>query len=113
MSDIREHAGTFTLGYVDSRKVKMNHGILGIIGWGIIIPLGVALARYLREYEPLWYYLHSSVQFVGFFVGLATVAVGKSLYDQIHADFSSHRAIGYIVLSLSVLQVLPVFPYHP
>ncbi|PRQ17410.1 putative DOMON domain, cytochrome b561/ferric reductase transmembrane [Rosa chinensis] len=97
--------GTFTLGYVDISKVKLSHGILAIVGWGIFIPLGVALARYLRDLEPLWYYLHSSVQFVGFFVGLAAVAVGKSLYDRIDADFLYHRAIGYTVLSLSVLEV--------
>lgn len=84
----------------------MTHGILTIIGWGIIIPFGASMARYLREYEPLWYYIHSSVQFIGFFVGLSGVAVGRTLYELVHADFNSHRSIGYIVLALSVLQVI-------
>ncbi|KAM1185644.1 hypothetical protein ACFX13_015172 [Malus domestica] len=97
--------GVIRIGFVDSRKVKMTHGILTIIGWGIIIPFGASMARYLREYEPLWYYLHSSVQFIGFFVGLSGVAVGRTLYELVHADFNSHRSIGYIVLALSVLQL--------
>ncbi|KAB2620761.1 hypothetical protein D8674_039519 [Pyrus ussuriensis x Pyrus communis] len=97
--------GVIRIGFVDSRKVKMTHGILTIIGWGIIIPFGASMARYLREYEPLWYYLHSSVQFIGFFVGLSGVAVGRTLYELVHADFNSHRSIGYIVLALSVLQI--------
>ncbi|XP_021829384.1 cytochrome b561 and DOMON domain-containing protein At3g61750-like [Prunus avium] len=97
--------GAIYLGFVDSTSVKLTHGILAITGWGIIIPFGVPIARHFRQYEPLWYYLHSSIQFVGFFVGLAAVAVGRTLYDLIHADFNYHRVLGFTILALSVLQI--------
>lgn len=84
---------------------KKNHGILGIVGWGLFLPIGAIIPRYFKYKDPLWYYLHIVIQFVGFILGLATVVLGKQLYDDVGADQPTHRAIGIFVLFLSILQV--------
>lgn len=88
-------------------ELKKNHGILGIVGWGLFLPCGAIVARYFRHKDPLWFYLHISIQFVGFIFGLATVVAGTQLYNKIHAHVRTHRGIGIFVLTLSILQVCP------
>lgn len=88
---------------------KKNHGILGILGWGLFLPIGAIVPRYFKHKDPLWYYLHIVIQFVGFILGLATVVLGKQLYDDMGADQPTHRGIGIFVLFLSILQVLAFF----
>lgn len=103
---------TFTGSHVavastDFGPMKKNHGILGIIGWGLILPIGAIIPRYFKHKDPLWYYLHSVFQVVGFVIGLAGVVLGRRLYNMIKADFPTHRGIGIFVLVLSILQVQP------
>lgn len=86
-------------------KMKRSHGILGIIGWGLILPCGAMIAKFLKHKEPLWYYLHTVIQLVGFLIILAGVIVGQALYNRIHPDIAAHRGIGYFALSLSITQV--------
>ncbi|XP_043698449.1 cytochrome b561 and DOMON domain-containing protein At3g61750 [Telopea speciosissima] len=89
--------------------LKRNHGILGTIGWGVLLPTGTIIARYYKHRDPLWYYLHVSIQFVGFIFGLAAVVAGKVLYGKLHANVSTHRGIGIFVLVLSILQIMAFF----
>ncbi|XWS46231.1 hypothetical protein CRYUN_Cryun14cG0046700 [Craigia yunnanensis] len=88
---------------------KKNHGILGIIGWGLILPAGAIIARYLKHKDPLWYYLHAGIQFLGFILGLAAVLLGIQLYRSMNADIPAHRGIGILVLVLSILQIMAFF----
>ena len=88
-------------------KMKKNHGVLGIIGWGLILPIGAIVPRYFKHKDPLWYYLHSVIQVIGFVIGLAAVVLGRRLYNMINANFPTHRGIGIFVLVLSILQVRP------
>ncbi|XP_021760303.1 cytochrome b561 and DOMON domain-containing protein At3g61750-like [Chenopodium quinoa] len=90
-------------------KMKRSHGILGIIGWGLILPCGAMIARFLKQKEPLWFYLHTIIQIVGFLIVLAGVVVGQTLNNQIHADVAAHRGIGYFALTLTIIQVLAFF----
>lgn len=89
--------------------LKENHGILGLLGWGLFLPYGAIAARYFRHHEPLWYYLHVGIQFVGFLLGLAGLVLGLSLYSRIHADFPTHKGIGIFVFVTSILQILAFF----
>ncbi|PSS26281.1 Cytochrome b561 and DOMON domain-containing protein [Actinidia chinensis var. chinensis] len=88
---------------------KRTHGILGIIGWSLFLPYGAIAARYFKHHDPLWFYLHVGIQFVGFLLGLAGVLVGVSLYNTIHAHFPTHKGIGIFVLVLSILQIMAFF----
>ncbi|XVF73030.1 hypothetical protein PTKIN_Ptkin12aG0168800 [Pterospermum kingtungense] len=84
---------------------KKNHGILGIMGWGLFLPTGAIVARYLKHKDPLWYYLHAGIQFLGFILGLAAVVLGVQVYKTMNADVPAHRGIGIFALVLSILQV--------
>ncbi|KAK1268642.1 hypothetical protein QJS04_geneDACA022768 [Acorus gramineus] len=90
-------------------QLKRNHGALNIFGWGVLLPIGAIIARYFRQHDPLWFYLHTIIQFSGFIIGLAGVVTGIALYDKLHADVLSHRALGIFVLVLGILQVLAFF----
>ena len=37
------------------------HGILMIVGWGLLLPLGVVFAR-CKEWGPVWFQLHRLTQ---------------------------------------------------
>ncbi|KAK9279337.1 hypothetical protein L1049_013016 [Liquidambar formosana] len=102
-------AGSVSVGSQNVRQMKMNHGILGIIGWGLILPLGAIVARYFKHKDPLWYYLHTVIQFVGFIIVLANVVLGRELYERIHANKRAHRGIGIFALVLGILQILAFF----
>ncbi|CAK9140515.1 unnamed protein product [Ilex paraguariensis] len=106
----------FSAGKIDSPPainndghLKKTHGLLGLLGWGILLPCGAMVARHLKHRDPLWYYLHIAIQFVGFMFGLAAVVVGLSLYESMDANVPEHRGIGIFVLALSILQVLAFF----
>ncbi|MQM16701.1 hypothetical protein Taro_049660 [Colocasia esculenta] len=90
-------------------QLKRNHGILGIVGWGVLLPIGAIVARYCKQWDPLWYYAHAVIQFVGFIIALAGLVAGVALYDKLHANVHVHRALGIFVFVLGILQVLAFF----
>ncbi|KAM7476528.1 hypothetical protein LguiB_023771 [Lonicera macranthoides] len=103
----------FSSGNIQSESTKpkglgmgiQTHGILGLIGWGVILPYGAIIARYLKQKGPLWFYLHLSIQLVGFLVVIGTVVIGFELKERLHADIPVHKALGIFTLALSILQV--------
>ncbi|KAL6566000.1 hypothetical protein OROHE_005055 [Orobanche hederae] len=86
-------------------KDRTTHGTLALLAWGLILPLGAIIARYLKHNERLWYYLHVGFQFVGFLLGVAAVAVGLTLENKLHAFIPAHKGIGIFVFVLTILQV--------
>uniref|UniRef100_A0A0D9WE76 Cytochrome b561 and DOMON domain-containing protein n=1 Tax=Leersia perrieri TaxID=77586 RepID=A0A0D9WE76_9ORYZ len=93
-------------------QLKRNHGAFAIFGWGVLLPLGAIVARYLRHKDPLWYYLHVFLQFLGYIIGLAGVVSGIALYNRTHSNFTTHRSLGISVLALASVQVIAFF-LHP
>lgn len=86
-------------------KKKKTHGVLGVIGWGLILPTGAMIARYFKHKDPIWFYIHTVTQFVGFIIGLAAIVVGVQLYNVVHPNIPAHRGIGIFVLVTTILQV--------
>ncbi|XP_076917556.1 cytochrome b561 and DOMON domain-containing protein At3g07570-like [Bidens hawaiensis] len=87
-------------------NLKRAHGILNMLAWGILIPIGVIVARYFRHMDPLWFYVHSSVQSLGFILGIAGVIAGFVLEDRLDASVRKHKGLGVTILVLCCLQVL-------
>ncbi|KAL6284035.1 hypothetical protein ACE6H2_014964 [Prunus campanulata] len=89
------------------RKV---HGILNIVGWGTLLPLGVIIARYYRRYPfhcQKWYVLHVSCQIVGYSLGTAGWAVGLWLgHVSRHYSFPTHRILAMFIFAFTTLQML-------
>lgn len=88
--------------------LKRLHGILNAVGWGILLPIGAMIARYLKHVGRLWFYSHSIIQIVGFILGTSGVIAGLILNDRIDVNVAKHKAIGLIVITLGCLQVLAI-----
>ncbi|KAI3718618.1 hypothetical protein L6452_19497 [Arctium lappa] len=94
-----------------SKTKKRNiHGVLNAISWGIMMPLGAIIARYLRVFQsadPAWFYLHVTCQTSAYIIGVAGWATGIRLGSQSPGiQFTSHRVIGIILFCVATLQVI-------
>ncbi|KAI3929337.1 hypothetical protein MKX01_006573 [Papaver californicum] len=85
---------------------KNSHRIFSIFGWGVLLPAGAIISRYYTHHDPLWYYLHVSIQSTGSIFVLVTILAGELLYNEEEPDISLHRALGYLTLVLCILQVI-------
>ncbi|PAN27095.1 hypothetical protein PAHAL_5G058700 [Panicum hallii] len=93
-------------GGASSFDARKWHGAMAGLGWGVLMPVGVALARYFKRHDPFWFYAHISVQGVGFVLGAAGVVAGFRLNDDDVPGADSHQALGVAVLVFGCLQVL-------
>ncbi|KAG5232049.1 cytochrome b561 and DOMON domain-containing protein [Salix suchowensis] len=94
-----------------SKTQKRNvHGVLNAVSWGILMPVGIIIARYLKVFKsagPAWFYLHVICQSSGYAVGVAGWATGIKLgSDSPGITYGTHRNLGIIIFFLGTLQVL-------
>ncbi|CAA7395494.1 unnamed protein product [Spirodela intermedia] len=92
-------------------NLQRAHAVLSALSWGFLLPVGVVVARYLRQYEsagPSWYYAHAAVQLVGFVMGTAGFAVGLHLgrSSSRSAVYGLHGKLGAAAFSTAALQTL-------
>ncbi|EAZ45260.1 hypothetical protein OsJ_29902 [Oryza sativa Japonica Group] len=94
-------------------KKRNIHGLLNAVSWGILLPMGAILARYLKTFrsaDPAWFYLHVSCQLIGYGVGVAGWATGINLGNMSNGiTYTLHRNIGIIVFALGTLQIFALF----
>ncbi|KAJ4836760.1 hypothetical protein Tsubulata_031064, partial [Turnera subulata] len=89
--------------------------ILNAIGWGILMPIGAILARYLKVFKsvklfnsvhPAWYDLHRACQIMAFCLGVAGWGIGIKLGSASRGiNFSKHKNIGIALLVMAAVQV--------
>ncbi|XP_019168733.1 PREDICTED: cytochrome b561 and DOMON domain-containing protein At5g47530-like [Ipomoea nil] len=94
--------------------LKFVHGVVNIIGWGILVPAGAISARYYRKLRlrcEECYSLHTVSQVSGFIVGTVGWGLGISLRNSAAKQhpMTTHGILGTILLSFSTLQVLGVW----
>ncbi|KZV25730.1 cytochrome b561 and DOMON domain-containing protein [Dorcoceras hygrometricum] len=94
----------------DSRTKKRNiHGILNVVSWGIMFPIGIIIARYLRSFpsaDPAWFYLHISCQMAAYAIGVSGWATGLKLGSESKGvRYSNHRNIGIALFAFATLQM--------
>ncbi|KAM5562879.1 cytochrome b561 and DOMON domain-containing protein [Rosa sericea] len=87
-------------------RLRRSHGALNMLGWGILMIIGVIVARHLKSYDPLWFYLHIGIQSFAFVFGIIGVICGFVLDNKTNADVSTHKALGIFILVLGCLQVM-------
>ncbi|KAK9146096.1 hypothetical protein Sjap_005999 [Stephania japonica] len=89
------------------------HGILNAVSWGVLFPVGVILARYVKAFEfgdPAWFYLHIGCQVSAYAIGVAGWATGLKLGSQSKGVvYTYHRNIGIALFSLATLQMFALF----
>lgn len=109
LSRLSGNTGGGAGGNSQTRK-KNIHGLLNAIGWGIMMPLGVLIARYMRVFssaDPAWFYLHVTCQTSAYIIGVAGWATGIRLGSQSPGiTFTSHRTIGIALFCVATLQVI-------
>ncbi|KAL4367942.1 hypothetical protein GQ457_05G004740 [Hibiscus cannabinus] len=90
--------------------LKLVHGILNAITWGILLPMGAVTARYLRNVQalgPTWFYVHSGIQLPAFFLGTVGFAIGIRMGEMSPGvTYGFHRKLGFAAFSLGALQTL-------
>ncbi|KAF1895779.1 hypothetical protein Lal_00037895 [Lupinus albus] len=99
---------------VDSNTRNKNiHGILNAVSWGVLFPLGVIIARYMRTFpsaDPAWFYLHVGCQLSAYAIGVAGWATGLKLgSNSVGITYSLHRNIGISLFALATLQIFALF----
>ncbi|KAL2239658.1 cytochrome b561 and DOMON domain-containing protein At3g25290 [Sesamum indicum] len=94
----------------NSRTKKRNiHGVLNVVSWGIMFPIGIIIARYLRTFpsaDPAWFYLHVFCQVSAYAIGVAGWGTGLKLGSQSKGiTYSNHRNIGIALFALATVQI--------
>lgn len=83
--------------------------MLNVVSWGILMPFGAMVARYLKTFkaaDPAWFYLHAGCQTSAYIVGVAGWATGIKLgSDSVGTQYDTHRNIGITLFCLGTLQV--------
>ncbi|CAI9759106.1 unnamed protein product [Fraxinus pennsylvanica] len=112
--DLLKGQSTASSGSGDSRTKKKNiHGILNVVSWGIMFPIGIIIARYVRSFpsaDPAWFYLHIFCQVSAYAIGVAGWGTGLKLGSQSKGvRYTGHRNIGIALFSLATLQIFALF----
>ncbi|XP_010450413.1 PREDICTED: cytochrome b561 and DOMON domain-containing protein At5g35735 [Camelina sativa] len=106
--DFRTGQATAGGGGSGDRLTKRNtHGILNAVSWGVLMPLGAMMARYMKVFaDPTWFYLHIAFQVSGYAIGVAGWATGIKLgNDSPGTSYSTHRNLGIALFTFATLQV--------
>lgn len=90
--------------------LRTIHGVVNAASWGILLPVGAVIARYLRHIQslgPTWFYAHAGIQLTGFFLGAVGFGIGIRLGDlSPGVVYSLHRKLGFAAFCLGALQTL-------
>uniref|UniRef100_A0A1D1ZIL4 Cytochrome b561 and DOMON domain-containing protein n=1 Tax=Anthurium amnicola TaxID=1678845 RepID=A0A1D1ZIL4_9ARAE len=88
---------------------KNRHGVLNAVSWGVLMPTGAIIARYLKVFkaaDPAWFYLHVACQSSAYIVGVAGWGTGLKLGSESSGvKYNTHRNIGITLFALATLQV--------
>ena len=103
-------SGSSQAGSGNSLRRRRNvHGVLNALSWGILMPVGAIIARYLKVFksaDPAWFYLHVTCQTSAYIVGVAGWGTGLKLgSDSVGIKYNTHRALGITLFCLGTLQV--------
>ncbi|OMO89510.1 Cytochrome b561, eukaryote [Corchorus olitorius] len=90
-------------------RLRKSHGILNMLSWGILMIIGAIVARYMKQWDPIWFYSHAVIQSCAFILGIIGIICGFVLEDRLKADVSTHKGLGIFILVLASLQVTALF----
>ncbi|KAI7840061.1 hypothetical protein COHA_006192 [Chlorella ohadii] len=107
--------GTLSDPEVDSKPVSAliaAHLWLLLLGWGVFIPLGIVIARTMKERDPLWFHLHRAIQCLGLLMGLIGFGLGFAIAGGWNGRFPVHRNLGMAATIFGLVQ-LPALRWRP
>ncbi|KAJ7518201.1 hypothetical protein O6H91_21G058800 [Diphasiastrum complanatum] len=96
-------------GTAPHQHLKNTHGVLAAVSWGLLLPLGAMAARYLRAFDPAWFYIHVAIQSTAYILGVSAWGLGLRLgHYSLGVVYHQHRRIGITIFCFATLQVLAV-----
>ncbi|CAL9051356.1 unnamed protein product [Musa banksii] len=98
----------------NSRLHRRNiHGVLNAISWGVLMPIGIIIARYMKVFksaDPAWFYLHVACQVSGYIIGVSGWGLGIKLgKDSAGITYHKHRDLAIALFCLATVQVFALF----
>jgi len=67
--------------------------------------IGSIIARYFKQWDPMWFYLHASIQAFGFLGGVIGILCGLLLSRKLDSKVTHHKNLAIIIILLGFLQV--------
>ncbi|KAF9789870.1 CBD9-like protein [Thelephora terrestris] len=103
------NSGGSSLPLTKTDRMIIAHGILCVVGFLFLLPLGSLVARYFRTSTNTWFKAHQTIQsllagpiiVVGWSLGIAVVASGGGSHF-----YNTHTRLGLALFVLYVIQVL-------
>jgi len=119
-----------SLGLIDSTPAAVDceqgqyqrfmyaHGALMMTGWGVLLPSGIMIARFLKHRDgALWFKLHVGMQISGLVLTFIGWVLALYRFDVLFSGARGfiHGVMGIIVMSLGLLQPINalVRPHAP
>jgi len=100
--------------------LRVAHGVLMTLGWGVLLPLGAAVARFTKGVKPtsgpaaFWFRCHWIMQASGLVVAAAGLLVAIVMVAPGPHFSGAHHACGLVVMLLGLLQPInAVLRSHP
>jgi hypothetical protein len=100
--------------------VYLAHGLLMMIGWGLLLPAGAIIARFCKHRpNGLWFKLHRGIQIFGLLLTIIGWIIALTYFDGFGGGegFVSyeHGICGMVVMILGCLQPFNAFirPHAP
>nr|XP_027086357.1 cytochrome b561 and DOMON domain-containing protein At5g47530-like isoform X2 [Coffea arabica] len=91
-------------------RLKLVHGMVNIFGWGVLLPIGIIVARHFKKLPSNnadWYSLHILSQTSGFLLGTIGWGLGLSIRSAAKKhNMSVHGILGTIIFALATLQLI-------
>ncbi|GAV74596.1 Cytochrom_B561 domain-containing protein/DUF568 domain-containing protein [Cephalotus follicularis] len=95
---------------INIRRLKIAHAVINAAAWGVLLPIGAVVARYMRHIQavgPAWFYGHAGVQLFAFSLGSAGFGIGIRLGElSPGVVYGLHRKLGFAAFCLGALQTL-------
>lgn len=95
---------------------KPTHAVLMAVSWGVLLPVGVVIAKFYRAMEPRtgpkawWFVRHQAFQYAGVLLSIAGFIAGIYYKRTAAAHFVSvHAKLGLAVMIGGMLQPLNAF----
>jgi hypothetical protein len=99
--------------------MRVAHGSLMFIGWGVILQFGAFWARYAKKLPkvgelPAWFFIHRLFQPLGYIIAVAGFIIAIVFTAQSGtAHFSTvHPGLGLATMILGLIQIV-IAPFRP
>merc|ERR1711871_1067281 len=97
--------------YKSKAVIWLAHGVCMALAWGIMVPLGIIIARYFKGVPPskAWFYRHQGVQMCAVVIAVAGLVCGVMGKGKTDAHFSTpHSYSGLFAMLVALMQPLAI-----